>query len=85
MHVYDSESIICSADNKPVIANRLPKRGKMGQIEWKVTVRGGQLSSGIMTLETIIEGVTVNVNNPKELGKNHEKLLGEKKKNNKHV
>lgn len=38
--MFMAESIICSSDSKPVIANRLPKRGKMGQIEWKVHSEG---------------------------------------------
>lgn len=79
--MFMAESIICSSDSKPVIANRLPKRGKMGQIEWKVTVNG-ELSLGIMSLETTAEGVKVNANIPKGLGKNHEKLLGARMKNN---
>lgn len=35
-----------------------------------------------MSLETTAEGVKVNANIPKGLGKNHEKLLGARMKNN---
>lgn len=45
----------------------------------------GEVSLGITSLETTAEGVKVNANNPKGLGKKHEKLLGARIKNNKNV
>lgn len=46
---------------------------------------GGDISSGITDVEPLAEGVTVNANNPKGLGKKHENLLGAGKKKNKSV